>query len=220
MRTYNQLFALMRRNNGMRLLLLAVYAILVWQYYAKTMPSSIFVGAFRPAVDSFTPPLVENMYPILFVVCGVALPLEIFSEYLSIPDSLIYIRRRRGPAHFCRYLAILFVYSAVYTGIQVWIAFLVIPDCNAKTLLSTSLCAQFTLILLMLVSNFGYLLDNRAAGYISALVLYGLVLCLNPLLRWLIQDAVYLPHWVPVYGVLALVLIAANAFAFSRLQII
>lgn len=201
-------------RNGLRTLILLAFAVLVTNYYLSRKPSSIFMGMYRLSENPQESNLLTNMYALVFMITGMALPLEQLSEYLAIPNPLVYIRQDRGIRHFASYLALLALYCLVFTGIQVCIAFVVIPDLVPGQLLSTAICAGLTLFCMLLMVNCSYLLANRAAGYIVALVIYASLLSFWPAARWFsTAHAGPLPLWLPSLLALTVALIAANAVA-------
>lgn len=208
-------------RNGLRTLILTIYAILVANCYLSGRPDSIFMGMYRLADTPGESNLLINVYALSYMVCGMALPLEQFSRYLVVPDYPVYIRQGRGMAHFARYLAVLVSYCLVFTAVQVGVALVVVPDVDGMHMLSTAICAGFTLLCLLLMVNLGYLMGNRSIGYIGAVGSYALLLTLGPLARWFALGHIgLLPIWIPVILMLLLVLTGVNALAFTRLEII
>ena len=167
------------RKKGLRMLVLVIYAIFASRFYYSVQDTSIFMGMFRIAPAMSHPDLALNMYPLLFMVGGIALALEQCSEYLMIPDYLVYVRSRRGWSHFCRYCALLLFYCVLFAGVQLIIAVMIVPGGQREYLLMTAICAALTLAVLMLIANVGYLLDCRVLGYVAAAALYIALLSLD-----------------------------------------
>ncbi len=82
------------RKKGLRMLIFVIYAIFASRFYYSAQDTGIFMGMFRIAPAMSHPDLTLNMYPLLFMVGGIALALEQCSEYLMIPDYLVYVRSR------------------------------------------------------------------------------------------------------------------------------
>ncbi len=207
------------RKKGLRMLVLVIYAIFASRFYYSVQDTSIFMGMFRIAPAMSHPDLTLNMYPLLFMVGGIALALEQCSEYLMIPDYLVYVRSRRGWSHFCRYCALLLCYCALFTGVQLIIAVMIVPGGQREYLLMTAICAALTLAVLMLIANVGYLLDCRVLGYVAAAALYIALLSLDGVRRWLISSWIgVIPCWAPVLTVLFLVLAMVNLIVFEHVE--
>lgn len=207
-------------RNGLRTLILLAYAVLVTNYYLSTKPSTIFMGMYRLSANPQESNLLNNTHALVFMITGLALPLEQLSEYLAIPNSLVYIRQHRGIRHFISYLAMLAIYCLIFTGIQVCIAFMAIPDLIPGQLLSTAICAGQTLFCMLLMVNCSYLLANRAVGYIVAIVIYASLLSFWPAAWWFsMAYAGPLPLWLPSLFALMTALIVANALAFDHPRI-
>lgn len=182
---------------------------------------SVFMGMFQLSGDAHTSDLMVNLYALAFMICGIALPLEQASEYLIMPDYVVYVRQHRGFAHFARYFAMITVYCLVFTGMQSLFALAVVPEVKVGSMLSTSACAGWTLLCLLLLVNLGYLLTNRAMGYVAAMASYALLLSIGPVARWFALGHVgMLPAWAPALLVSLLLITALNAMAFDRIQIL
>ena len=208
-------------RNVLRVLILALYAALVVNSYFSSRPDSVFMGMFKPSADPYSSALMTNVYAMSYILCGLALPLEQTSEYLAIPDSMVYVRQSRGTEHYLRYLALLVSYCVLFTLIQMLIAFAVTPDPDAGRLVVTSVCAGWTLLCLLLIANLGYLLSNRAFGYIAALGAYALLLSISPAAHWFAQGQLWgMPAWTPVLIIGTCIVVIANHIAFKRLQIL
>ncbi|MCI1240651.1 MAG: hypothetical protein LKG06_00670 [Bifidobacterium subtile] len=208
-------------RNALRILILVLYAALVANCYLTFRPDSVFMGMFRPSPDPHSSALMTNVYAMAYMICGLALPLEQPSEYLAVPDCMVYVRQRRGAAHYLRYLALLVSYCCLFTLVQALIAFAVTPGPDAGKLIRTSVCSGWTLLCLLLIANLGYLLSNRALGYIAALAAYALLLSIGPMAKWFAQGHIWgTPAWVPVLFASTCILGAVNLMAFRRLQIL
>lgn len=207
------------RKKGLRMLILVIYAIFASRFYYSAQDTSIFMGMFRIAPAMSHPDLALNMYPLLFMVGGIALALEQCSEYLMIPDYLVYVRSHRGWSHFCRYCALLLFYCVLFTGVQLIIALMIVPGNRQEHLLTTAICASLTLAVLMLIINVGYLLNCRVMGYVAAAALYIALLSLDGARRWLISSWIgVIPCWAPVLTVLFLVLAMVNLIVFEHVE--
>lgn len=207
------------RKKGLRMLVFVIYAIFASRFYYSVQDTSIFMGMFRIAPAMSHPDLALNMYPLLFMVGGIALALEQCSEYLMIPDYLVYVRSRRGWSHFCRYCALLLFYCVLFAGVQLIIAVMIVPGGQREYLLMTAICAALTLAVLMLIANVGYLLDCRVLGYVAAAALYIALLSLDGVRRWLISSWIgVIPCWAPVLTVLFLVLAMVNLIVFEHVE--
>lgn len=207
------------RKKGLRMLIFVIYAIFASRFYYSAQDTGIFMGMFRIAPAMSHPDLTLNMYPLLFMVGGIALALEQCSEYLMIPDYLVYVRSRRGWSHFCRYCALLLCYCALFAGVQLIIAVMIVSRDRQECLLMTAICAALTLAVLMLIINIGYLLNCRVMGYATAAALYTALLSLDGVRRWLISSWIgILPCWVPVLTVLFLALAMVNLIVFEHVE--
>ena len=85
---------------------------------------------------------------------------------------MVYVRRPRGLPRFLGYCAIVGAYCLVYAGVQLAVALHVVYA-SPKQLMIGAVCAGWTLLVLALIINLGYLGRNRPYGYLAAMVLYG-----------------------------------------------
>ncbi|MCI1831902.1 MAG: hypothetical protein LKI88_01505 [Bifidobacterium sp.] len=208
-------------RNGLRALILVIYAALTFNFYTSAAPTGIFMGMFRMSSDPGTPNLMANVYSLGYMICGMALPLERFSEYLSMPDSMVYVRRRRGGAQFARYLALNVVYCCVFTLAQTAVAFAVSPQIHWIQLLSTSVCAAWMLLCLLLIANCGYLLSVRGAGYAASVGAYALLLSIGSAAQWFASGWWGpVPAWSLTLLVCTGILCLLNLMVFDRVQIL
>lgn len=209
----------LREGNGLRLMIVTMYAVMTYRFYTSGQDCRIFIGMFR-VPDPYMPSGLEsNLYAIEFMVVGVALMLERPSEYLSIPETMVYVRRPRGLPRFLGYCAMVAVYCLVYAGVQLAVALHVVYV-SPKPLVIGAVCAGWTLLVLVLAINLGYLGRNRPYGYLAAMVMYIVPLSYAPLMRWLLESPTGVPNWSVALGVLTAGLIAANYALFERLEII
>lgn len=220
MRAIRRLAQLSAGRHGLRLLMVVIYAILAARFYYSGQDMSVFMGMFRVLPPGAHADIALNMYPLLFMAGGIAISLEQCSEYLLIPDFMVYVRRRRGVSHYCRYCLIVLVYSVLFTGVQLVVAEILAPAGCAGQIALTAVCAAWTLVVLMLVVNLGYMLGYRAIGYFVAAGLYLALLSLNGLERWLLSPWVFaVPHWVPALLLASVALFVANLVVFERVEI-
>ena len=82
------------------------------------------------------------------------------------------------------------------------------------------MCAGWTLLVLVLTINLGYLGGNRAYGYLAALMMVLAPLSCAPVMRWLAESSLLVPNWGVALGILTVVLVAVNYVLFDRLEII
>lgn len=220
MYTLRQAWQTYRTRNGVRLLIVLIIGIASVQFYTNVKPSSLFIGMYRISDDPSTPNLLVNVYAIAFIACGLALPLEQPSEYLCVPDYLVYIRQRRGIAHFLRYLLTVVMYSSLFTGMQTVIAWQIIPHLDIRVLLSSSVCAACMLLVFLLFLNLTYSLGNRSWGYFLVTMLYALLLSIQTLAYWFAHGTIlFIPVWVPVLICMLVVLCIGNLHVFRHLEI-
>ena len=100
MMAWKRIVQILREGNGLRLMLVLMYVVMTYRFYTSAQDCRIFIGMFR-APESYMPSGLEsNLYAIGFMVVGVALMLERPSEYLSIPETMVYVRRPRGLPRF------------------------------------------------------------------------------------------------------------------------
>ena len=219
MMVWKRTLQVLREGNGLRLMLVLMYAVMTYRFYTSGQDCRIFIGMFR-APESYMPSGLEsNLYAIGFMVVGVALMLERPSEYLSIPETMVYVRRPRGLPRFLGYCAIVGAYCLVYAGVQLAVA-LHGGYASPQQLMIGAVCAGWTLLVLALIINLGYLGRNRPYGYLAAMVLYIVPLSYMPLMRWLLESPLGVPNWSVTLGVLTAALIVANYALFERLEII
>ena len=110
-------------------------------------------------------------------------------------------------------------YCLAYTGVQLIVAFRVVYASRAPLALG-AVCAGWTLLVLVLTINLGYLGGNRAYGYLAALMMVLAPLSCAPVMRWLVKSSLLVPNWGAVLGILTIVLVTANYVLFDRLEII
>ena len=219
MMVWKRAVQVLREGNGLRLMIVTMYAVMTYRFYTSGQDCRTFIGMFR-VPDPYMPSGLEsNLYAIGFMVVGVALMLERPSEYLSIPETMVYVRRPRGLPRFLGYCAMVAVYCLVYAGVQLAVALHVVYV-SPKPLVIGAVCAGWTLLVLVLAINLGYLGRNRPYGYLAAMVMYIVPLSYAPLMRWLLESPTGVPNWSVALGVLTAGLIAANYALFERLEII
>ncbi|WP_137652748.1 hypothetical protein [Bifidobacterium moukalabense] len=220
MMAWKRIVQIVREGNGIRLMLALVYVVMMYRFYTSGQDYRVFMGMFRvPDFDLASSHLEGNMYAIGFMVFGVALLLEQPSTYLSVPETMVYVRRRRGLPRFLGYCAIVLAYCLAYTGVQLIVAFRVVYASRAPLALG-AVCAGWTLLVLVLTINLGYLGGNRAYGYLAASMMVLAPLSCTPVMRWLVKSSLLVPNWGVVLGILTIVLVAANYVLFNRLEII
>ncbi|MEE8685013.1 MAG: hypothetical protein SOI64_06850 [Bifidobacterium mongoliense] len=220
MYTLRRVWQRYRARNGIRLLVVLILGMASVQFYTRMRPSSVFLGMYRLSDDPTTPNLLVNVYAIVFMACGLALPLEQFSEYLCVPEYLVYIRQRRGLVHLLRYLTIVVVYCCLFTGVQVAVAWCLVPDRDTGVLLSSAICSAGMLLVLILLCNAAYLMGRGSWGYMLSTVLYALVLSINPVAHWFAHGTIVgVPAWVPVLVCLCALLCVVNLHLFNHLEI-
>lgn len=218
----------LRSRNTLRLFIIAIFALILVQYYMSQTQffmrqdptSKIFMGTFRVPDDKTALGILVNLYPFVFALVGMAIPLEQFSEFLCIPNYFVYIRQQRGYKHFCKYLCIVLFYCILFTGIQFGIATVIIPQADIAKLISGSIFACWTLFNSFLIANAAYLVDQRAIGYFTIVLLDGLLVSFTPALLWLQESGIgNIPNWVPVFAVFTVILILLNSLSFRYLEI-
>ena len=165
---------------GPRLLLIAIYATVCYQFFWNVPHSGVFIGTVRPLNPGETFDLAACLYPIAYMLFGLALPLEQPSQYLCVPDYLVYVRKPRGLTHYLRYLAVILAYAAVYTLPQGLITAWLLPEADRGTLARTTIEAAMILLALTLITNLAYLADARGIGYGAAGLVYLLAIALPP----------------------------------------
>ena len=144
MMAWKRIVQIVREGNGIRLMLALVYAVMMYRFYTSGQDYRVFMGMFRvPDFDLASSHLEGNMYAIGFMVFGVALLLEQPSTYLSVPETMVYVRRRRGLPRFLGYCAIVLAYCLAYTGVQLIVAFRVVYASRAPLALG-AVCAGWT----------------------------------------------------------------------------
>lgn len=211
----------LHRRNGLRVMLFVVYVVVVYRFLISGMDPSVFIGMFRSSDSPFTPGLAYNMYALTYVLFGVAIPLEQFSEWLSVPECMVYVRRGRGPGRFLAYLLMITAYCVIYTLIQAAVQQFVFPDENPVAFAGSAVCATCVLLIAMLIANFGYLTGSRIAGYFVVAALLGLLMSFSGLQRWLLASGLaHAPNWIPVAALMIPICAAANLIAFDRMQIL
>lgn len=210
---------LLREGNGTRALLVLIYGVMTYRFYTSGSDCRIFIGMFRipDAVGSFG--LTDNMYAFGFLLFGVLLPLEQPSKYLSIPETMVYVRRRRGLPRFIAYCGMVMAFCLVCTGVQLLVAAWIVRA-SYGSLTTGAICAGWTLMVLLLAANLGYLGGNRAYGYLAALLMVIVPLSYAPAMRWLVEAPLFLPNWSLLLAASTVVLTAANYALFERLEII
>lgn len=221
MRAWARFRQMLHARNELRLLVAAIYAVMVWQYYQTGQDLTVFMGMFRPSNDPGVPPLAYNIFPLAFMAAGLALPMDQPLEYLASPDYLVYVRRPRTAAHFLRYLAITAAYCCAFTAIQLAVAIRVAPFADPVGLATSALCAGWTLLVLSLLVGAGYLAGNRAFGYFMAVVAYAAPVSVPAATAWLVgTGAGSVPNWVPALAVAGVAAAAFDLCRFRRLEII
>lgn len=209
------------RRNGLRMILLIVYVVVVYRFLISGMNPGVFIGMFRSSDSPFTPGLAYNMYALAYALFGMAFPLEQFSEWLSVPECMVYVRRGRGPGRFLAYLLMITTYCTVYTLIQAVVQRMMFPNTNPVAFAGSAVCATCMLLAAMLIANLGYLSDSRSAGYFIVTALLGLLMSSSGVQRWLLADELaYVPNWIPVAVLTILICTAVNLIAFGRMQIL
>ncbi|KFI96832.1 hypothetical protein [Bifidobacterium stellenboschense] len=165
---------------GPRLLLIAIYAAVFYQFFWSVPHAGVFIGMVRPLNPGETMDISACVYPIAYMLFGLGLQLEQPSRYLCVPDYLVYVRKPRGLAHYLRYLAVITAYCIAYTLPQTLITAWLLPEVDRGELTRTSIGAALILIALTLIVNLAYLADMRGIGYGMACLVYLLSIALPP----------------------------------------
>ncbi|KAB8287628.1 hypothetical protein DSM100688_1414 [Bifidobacterium ramosum] len=211
----------LHRRNGLRAMLLVIYAVVVYRFLISGMDPGVFIGMFRSSDSPFTPGLAYNMYALAYALFGMAIPLEQFSEWLAVPECMVYVRRGRGPGRFLAYLLMITVYCVVYTLIQAVAQRIMFPDEDPVAFAGSAVCAACVLLAAMLTANLGYLSGSRIAGYFVVVVLLGLLMSFSEPQQWLLAvGPLHVPNWMPAAILTILICAAANLIAFNRMQIL
>ena len=221
MMVWKRVLQTLRGGTGTRLVLVSIYAVLTYRFYMSGQDRGIFIGMFRMPDAASGSSLMSNLYAICFMVFGVVLPLEQPSKYLSIPETMVYVRRRRGWSRFVSYCMVLSAYCLAYAGLQLAVALAIVKE-HSASLTAGAVCAGWTVMALLLTVNLGYLGGNRAFGYLAAMVSYLVPLSYVPLMRSLVGASVSFgqPRWIAVLLVMTIALVVANYALFKRLEII
>lgn len=221
MRDLYYIARIMRSDNGLRVMLIVLYSIGVYRFFQSGADYRIFMGMFRIMDDSFAESLSANLFSIMYMVAGVAVPLGCFSKFLMIPDCFVYVRSSRTVARLARGLFLLCAYCCVYSGVQLAIAACIMPARDCGTLLVTAVCSTWMLGMLHLICNLGYLCGNAAMGVCAAATAYGGLLSLRGVMRWLLSNGLFgLPVWVGLFFLVTMALFIANYCAFMRMEIL
>lgn len=212
---------MLHTRNELRLIVVMIYIVMIWQYYQTGQDVTLFMGMFRPSNDPAVPPLAYNIFPLAFMAGGLALPMDQPLEYLASPDYLIYVRRPRTVAHFLRYLAIIVVYCCVLTAAQLAVAIGVVTFADPVKLMTSAVCAGWTLLVLFLLVGAGYLAGNRALGYFTAVFVYAVLVSVPSLTSWLVEKTLgTVPNWVPAFALVSVFMVTFDLYRFRCLEII
>lgn len=212
---------MLHTRNELRLIVVMIYIVMVWQYYQTGQDVTVFMGMFRASNDTAVPPLAYNIFPLAFMAGGLALPMDQPLEYLASPDYLIYVRRPRTVVHFLRYLAIIAVYCCVFTAVQLAVAISVVTFADPVKLMTSAVCAGWMLLVLFLLVGAGYLAGNRAFGYLIAVFIYAALVSVPSIASWLVEKTLEtVPNWVPAFAVASVFVAAFDLHRFRRLEII
>lgn len=208
-------------RNELRVLVAVIYIVMVWQYYQTGQDVTVFMGMFRPSNDPAVPPLAYNIFPLAFMAGGLTLPMDQPLEYLASPEYLVYVRRPRTVAHFLQYLAITAVYCCIFTVIQLAVAIGVVTFADPVKLMTSAVCAGWTLLVLFLLVGAGYLAGNRALGYFIAVFVYAVLVSVPSLTSWLVEKTLgTVPNWAPAFAVVSVFVVTFDLHRFRRLEII
>lgn len=221
MRAWARFRQMFHTRNELRLIVVVIYTVMVWQYYQTGQDVTLFMGMFRPSNDPAVPPLAYNIFPLAFMAGGLALPMDQPLEYLASPDYLIYVRRPRTVAHFLRYLVIIAVYCCLFTAAQLAVAIGVVTFADPVKLMTSAVCAGWTLLVLFLLVGAGYLVGNRALGYFIAVFVYAALISVPAVMSWLVEKILgSVPNWVPTLAAAGVLVAAFDLHRFRRLEII
>ncbi|KFI45732.1 hypothetical protein GA0061078_1391 [Bifidobacterium bohemicum] len=195
----------LRDKAGLHVLVALVYALVFTQLvhsdfiaYGAFDPH-VFFGMFRVSDDPNIANLPFNVSSVMFMAFGLALPLGRFSRYLMAAEPMVYVRKRRGVAHFLLYLASAVAYCVMFTVVQLVATFALRGDTSLRSQLPGAVCAAGVLLLLMLIVGAGHLLGSAVMGYLAAALVYAAVLSFGKFDGWLIASgACSVPHWAPV----------------------
>lgn len=203
-------------DSPMRLLLIAIYIIVMYRFFWTVPHSDVFIGMVRPVSPGETFDLVASLYPIAYMAFGLALPLGCDSRYLCTPDYLVYIRKPRGVAQFLRYLGVVTAECAVFSVPQSMVTAWLLPDVDQDMLVRTSLCSALILMALVLIVNLAYLMNAHGVGYGMAGFVYLVVIAIPPIRQWLGESS--FPCIVTLVVVVA-ILALTDWMVFDHVQI-
>lgn len=207
---------------GPRLVLIAPYIFIQAWYFQHEPSIHTFIGMPRSTVFAGESPLSLNMPALSYMIFGVALALEQPSNYLCHPNWMVAIRNRRNTRRFLGYLLLVMTYSALFTIPHLVVSLSVIAKTDIATMMPGVWYAWWSLSVTLTIANIGYMIGNRAVGYLLAVLPHLAITGVSGLWALLAE---YVPHtaipvWVPVLALLTCVSIAMNAFIFHHRDII
>lgn len=220
--TYPATWHPLRLFPGPRLVLLAPYVFIQAWYFQHEPSIHTFIGMPRSTVFAGESPIALNMPALSFMIFGVALALEQPSDYLCHPNWMVAIRNRRSACRFLGYLLLVMTYSAVFTIPHLAVSMSVITRADTATMIPGVWYAWWSLSVTLTISNIGYMIGNRATGYLLAILPHLAITGISglwPLLARCIPHTA-IPIWVPALALLTCTSITVNAFIFNHRDII